>query len=120
MNVSITLKDFIMRDAFVKALKDVGYIKEEIFINGSTVSFRFNKPRTPQPNTRIEELDWITQRKNEILCDKYEEITKGYDNFPDKMKAIQNNSPEIYKKIINMGKSKELLSQFEKMKNNSN
>jgi hypothetical protein len=117
MNLSITLKDFIMRDAFIKALKGVGYSNKEIFINGNTVSLKFDKPKTSQPSTRIAELDRITQRKNEILCDKYQEITKGYDNFPDKMKAIQNQAPEIYNKIINIGKSKELFNLYEKLKN---
>jgi len=116
MDVSITLKDFIMRDEFIKALKNVGYLKNEIFINRTTVSLRFDKPRTQQPSTRIEELDWITQRKNKMLCDKYDEITKGYNNFPDKMNAIENKAPEIYNKIINIGKSKEIFNQLKKMK----
>jgi len=118
MDVSVTLKDFIMRDEFIIALKSVGYLKAEIFINGKTVSFRFNKPRTRQPSTRIEELNRISQRKNEILCDKYQDITRGYATFSEKMKAIKNNAPEIYKKIINIGKSKEVFNIFEKAKNN--
>ncbi|HEY5523892.1 MAG TPA: DUF4474 domain-containing protein, partial [Clostridium sp.] len=114
----ITLKDLIMRDAFVEALENVGYLSNEIFINGNTVSLNFDEPRTQQPSTRIEKLDWITQRKNRLLCDKYQEITKSCDNFPDKINAIQNQAPDIYDKIINIGKSKEIFSQYEKIKNN--
>ena len=117
MNLSITLKDLIMRDAFVEALKNVGYLENEIFINGNTVSLKFDEPLTQQPSTRIEKLDSITQRKNKILCDKYQEITKNYDNFPDKINAIKKEAPDMYSKIINIGKSKDVFSQYEKIKN---
>ncbi|PRR81058.1 DUF4474 domain-containing protein [Clostridium vincentii] len=120
MSLSITLKDLVMRDAFVEALKNVGYLNNEIIINGNTVALIFDEPRTEQPNARIERLDRITQTKNKILCDKYQEITKNYDTFPDKVEAIQNQAPDIYDKIVNIGKSKEVFRHFEKFKNNLN
>lgn len=116
MDLSITLKDLIMRDEFIKALENVGYLKDEIFIDKNTVSLIFHNPRTKQPSMRIEELDWITQRKNKMFCDKYQELTNEYHTFPDKMEEIKKKAPELYNKIINIGKSKEIFSQYEKFK----
>ena len=114
MDLNLTLKDKTMRNAFVKALKNAGYSQNEIIINGNTVGLKFDKPRTPQPITRTPEADWIIQRKNKLLCDKYEEITAPYDNFPDKMSAIRQQAPKIYEKIINIDKTKQLFGKYEK------
>ena len=117
MNLSITLKDLTMRNSFIKGLKDAGYSDNEIVKNGTTVTLKFEKTHTPQPFTRIKETDWIIQRKNELLCEKYQDITSPYDTFPDKIKAIQEQAPKMYEKIINMGKSKLLLETMKKLKN---
>ncbi|HRS22166.1 MAG TPA: DUF4474 domain-containing protein, partial [Clostridia bacterium] len=69
------------------------------------------------PITRIAGTDWLIQRKNELLCKKYQEITAQYDNFPDKMNAIRKQAPEIYDTILNgIGKTKQLFEVFEKIK----
>lgn len=117
MDLSITLKDQIMCNAFVEGLKKVGYSKKEITIRGNTVSLCFNEPRTPQPISRIAEIDLIIQKKNKLLCDSYKDITGPYDNFPDKIKALEEGSPEIYKEIINIGKTSLLFESYGKIKN---
>jgi hypothetical protein len=97
-------------------LKEAGYAKGEKFIDGNIVGLVFDKARTTQPFTRIAETDWLVQRKNELLCDKYQEITGPYDNFPDKMNAIREKAPEIYDAILNIGKTKPLFAVFEKIR----
>lgn len=116
MYLSIALKDANMRYAFVEGLKKAGYSEDEIFVEGNTIGLVFDEPRTPQPITRVSETDWLTQRKNELLCNKYQEITEGYDNFPDKMHAIRKQAPEIYDAILNIGKSKQVFEIYEKIK----
>ncbi|HYF83642.1 MAG TPA: DUF4474 domain-containing protein [Clostridia bacterium] len=116
MYLTITLKDAAMRKALVKGLMEAGYSKNEIFIDGTAVSLIFDEPHTPQPITRIAETDWLIQRKNELLCDKYQEITGAYDNLPNKMNAIRDQAPEIYDAILNIGKSKALFEIYEKIK----
>ena len=116
MDLSITLKDEIMRNAFLEGLKKVGYLEDEITVNGNIVSLNFNKPRTPQPISRTSETDLIMQKKNKLLCDNYQYITGPYDNFPDKIRAIQERAPEIYKEIINIGKTKHLFESYENIK----
>lgn len=115
MDLSITLKDEVMCNVFVKGLKKVGYLDNEITIMGNTVSLNFNSPRTPQSVSRTTETDWITQKKNKLLCDKYQEVTGPYDNFPDKIKAIEEQAPEVFKEIINIGKIKGLFKDYEKI-----
>jgi hypothetical protein len=117
MDLSITLKDEIMRNTFVKELMNVGYSEDEVIISGNKVALKFDKPRTTQPVTRTPEAEWVIQRKNKLLCDRYEEITGPYDNFPDKIKAIKEQAPKLYENVINIDKTKQLFNKFEKFIN---
>lgn len=116
MDIEITLKDEEMRDSFVEGLKKAGYKLDEIKVDGNTVQVKYDKPRTAQPITRTKETDWIIQRKNKLMCDMYKEITGPYDNFIDKMNAVKVQSPDLYEKIINMGKTRKLFETFESIK----
>ena len=109
MELNITLKNNTMCNAFVEALKNVGYSEKEIIITGNTVDLIFDKPHTPQPITRTPETDRITQKKNKLLCDSYNEITKVYDNLKDKINAIKKQSPELYEEIIDKAKLRSYL-----------
>ena len=108
-----------MCKAFVEGLKDVGYSEEkkDIIVNGKNVSIIFDKPYTKQPITRTPETDRIIQIKNKLLCDRYNDIAKVYDNFTDKINAIKNQAPEIYEEIMDKAK---LRSYLRSMKNPEN
>lgn len=116
MDISITLKDDMMCSLFLEGLKNTWYPENDISVNGYTVSFKFGEPFTEQPKTRIPETDSLIQRKNKLLCDKYQEITKPYDRFPDKIKAVQAQAPELIEEILNIRKSKQLLAMYEIIK----
>lgn len=116
MRVRITLKDHDMCRRFIKALKKIGYQEHDISTNGITVEFLFNKPHTPQPLTRTEETDWIIQRNNERICNRYQEITEGYGTWPEKIKAILEKEPFLYEAILSMGKTRKILKVFDKLK----
>ena len=116
MYLTITLKDENMRDAFVGGLKNAGYSERELTISENKVGLKFNKTHTKQPITRIKETDRIIQIKNQILCEKYQEITGPYNSFPEKMKAIKEQSTELYQLILHIGKTKQLFASFEKIK----
>ena len=116
VDLVITLKNEDMRNAFLKGLKRAGYLKDEIIVKGNTVGLNFDKTRTTQPISRTAKTDWIIQRKNKLLCDNYQDITKSYDNLPDKIKAIQEQAPDIYEKIINIGNNEHLFRIHEKIK----
>lgn len=116
MYLRIALKDEAMRDAFVAGLLKAGYLDDEVIISENTISLKFDKTHTQQPVTRIEETDRIIQMKNQILCKQYQEITGPYDTFPEKVKAIQEQSAELYESVLNVGKNKQLYLNFDKLK----
>jgi hypothetical protein len=106
MDINLTLHDEIMRDAFVSGLRNAGYTDQEFSIAGNMVNFVFDIPHSPQPITRTPEIARIIQRKNELLCDTYQEITKSSSNIHEKLKAIEEQAPEIYEKFLKIGKMK--------------
>jgi len=50
------------------------------------------------------------------MCDTYQEITGPYNNLLDKINATREEAPEIFRLAINIGKYKELLGEYEKIK----
>jgi hypothetical protein len=116
MHLSIAMKDAEMLNAFIEGLGKAGYSEENIFIEGNIVSLVYKQPHSPQPVTRTPETDWLIQKKNELFCSKFREITGGYNNFPEKMNAIREQAPEIYDAILHIGKNKALFEVYEKIK----
>lgn len=112
MDISITLPTVKMRDAFVLGLWNAGYPLNEFTRNGSTVSFTFDNPHTPPPITRIPSTDRLIQKKNALLCAKYQDITGSSNNLQDKVKAIKEHAPEMYAKVIRTSKSKPFYEMF--------
>ena len=92
MDISITLKDETMRDAFISGFRAAGYSDSDFHLVGNTVIFTFGIPRTPQPRTRTETTDWIIQRKNQFICDMYQDIRKSLDDIQDKVKAFDEQA----------------------------
>jgi len=117
VELSITLKDAPMCKAFVKGLKNTGYLEKQFKVTNNTVSLTFKTPHSPQPFSRIPETDSIIQQKNKLLCDKYLEITEPYDNFPDKIKAVQEQAPELFDEILKIAKIKLLNLDYETIMN---
>lgn len=116
LDLSITLRDRTMRDAFIKGLYEAGYSPEEIISYGTTVNLRFDKPKTPQPIARTAPTDWLTQRKNEFLCETYQEITAPYDTLLDKINAIITLSPGTYRQLNSFAKGKPSMAEYRAIK----
>lgn len=113
MNIKITLKDEVMLEAFLNGLRNAGYSDGQFIVAKNTVSLTFDTPHSPQPFTRTPVTDWIIQRKNELLCNKYQEITKPFTSFQDKVKAIEEHAPFMYENIIKIDKAKHPLGMTE-------
>lgn len=112
MDITITLHDVSMRDAFVNGLWNAGYPLAEFTRNNATVSFTFDIPHTPPPITRTPATDRMIQRKNQLLCERYQEITGTSNTMQDKVKAIEDQAPEMYAKLLKAGISKQLYEMF--------
>ena len=52
------------------------------------------------------------QRKNEYLCNVYNNITKQYKNYDEKINAVKKQSPLLYRQIMNIGRWKLMLSLY--------
>ncbi len=124
LDIYITFKNKQMRNAFLTSLIEAGYTDEEYGISGRTVAIRFDQPHTKQPYSRSPQTDMIVQRRNKTFCDQYNFITKSYSNIADKIMAVKEQSPELYKEILNIGKTLTLFDTYKKIKhyleNNSN
>jgi hypothetical protein len=116
MRIQVVFHDAGMCRSFIRAMKRIGYKEHEIRTNGITAEFLFDKPHTPQPLSRTEETDWIIQRNNERLCDRFQEITRDCGNWPEKLSAILEEEPLLYEAVVNVGKTRKIFKAFEKLK----
>ena len=113
MEVNITFKNSRMAQAYVDALKRAGYLEDDITVEGSKVSFIFDEPHTPQPLTRYKPFERLIQWKNKLMCDTYQEVTEGYNDINDKLNAIKEQEPKLYKKIMHLRKMNKLFDIHE-------
>lgn len=105
----LTLKDDEMLDAFLLGLQKAGYGRDEIIVSGRTVSFLFDRPRTPQPLTRQEATDRFVQRNNRHFCEIYQELTAQYETMSEKISVVREKAPELFSIMMMMGRSTGLL-----------
>ncbi len=117
MDIIMELYDRKMAMSFVEALKNVGYKDNEYKIQGNKVWVRFDKPHTKQPLTRTSFTDFIMQRNNEYWCTSYANLTSAYTDTLDKLEVLRNESPDMYQRIMAIGKSKEVFESYTKLKN---
>ncbi|MFA5602273.1 MAG: DUF4474 domain-containing protein [Bacilli bacterium] len=103
MEISLTFKNELMRDAFINGIKEKGY--KNINKYNNTVYFTFNKPYSKQPKTKNRLIKWIIQKYNKNNCKLYNKITKDYSNSLDKINYIRSIYPALYKELMNLGKS---------------
>jgi hypothetical protein len=108
MEISITLKNEIMRDAFLQGLKNAGYQDKEIKIVYNTIHLTFNKPHTKQSSNRNWLTTFIMQKYNQQNCNLYNSLTKDYNNSLDKINIIREKFPIMYTQIVEMGKNRQL------------
>lgn len=113
VDISIRFEDIDMARAFVRAMKKAGYTYDEITVNGKTVSFTFDKPRTPQPVTRTPDIVRFHQKKNKLLCTLYQAITKDQLTMEEKINAIQQSNPQMITDILGMGKTRQIFKKRE-------
>ena len=113
MDIKITFDTQEMCQAFLIGIEKAGYTADELTIHGKTVSFTFDEPRTPQPLTRNKYTDWLIQRKNEVLCKKYEQLTEANATMQEKFALIEVDAPELYQRILKIGHFKQSYSMYE-------
>jgi hypothetical protein len=112
MDITLDLYDRQMANVFAEALRKAGYKDNEYGIQGRRVYVRFSKPHTPQPLTRTSFTDFIMQRNNESMCESYNRLTESYTDTLDKLEIVRNESPNMYKQLLNIGKPKAVYDAY--------
>ncbi|KNY25368.1 hypothetical protein Bccel_0628 [Pseudobacteroides cellulosolvens ATCC 35603 = DSM 2933] len=116
MDIAITFNKEEMLYEFIKGLKNANYSDEEFVVKGNSIYIKFEFAHTSQPLSRIKQAEWIIQRKNEALCEKYIELTAGCMSMSEKLKVLKEQSPDLYKKVLNPGKSTAIFDVYKKIK----
>lgn len=116
MDIILDLLDRRMAYAFAEALMKIGYTNEEFGLNGRRVYVRFTKPHTSQPITRTKLTESIAQKNNRSFCDSYNKLTEAYTDTLDKLEIVRNEDPDMYGKILNMGKPRKVYEAYEQIK----
>jgi hypothetical protein len=113
VSATITLKDALMRDAFVAALTRTGYSERDMSVRGNAVSLVFAKPYTVQPATRTRFIVWFTQRKNRLLIREFKKLTGGRDNMYEILDLTREKAPRLYDRVLDMGRSQKVFGRHE-------
>jgi len=112
MDIEITFPNREMLIAFLDGFRKAGYNDYEYSIVGNTFSFTFDTPRTTQPKTRTPQTDRIIQEKNKLLCEMYQEITRGGATVKEKLRILKEEAPELYEKALKIGSNKQFFQVF--------
>ncbi len=116
MDILLDLYDKRMATAFVEALKKAGYNDKEYVLQGRRVTVRFDKPHTKQPITRTAFTDFLMQRNNESFCNSYNYLTEAYTDTIDKLEIVRKESPDMYNKVLSIGKPKAAFESYDRIK----
>lgn len=108
MDISLTLKDEAMLDAFVEGIRQTGYSNNEIEVNGNTVRIEFNKPHSSQPHSRTKDIEDFMQSYNKQNCELFRKLTGDYNSIASKLVVLQKKAPALYNSILNFGGPKRI------------
>ncbi|GHU40730.1 hypothetical protein FACS1894111_01850 [Clostridia bacterium] len=97
LDVEITLKNKMMRDAFLQGLYRAGYRNGELNMLGNTIWIRFLKPHTRQPLTRTRAFCALKQWENKRNCKWFARITTDCNDAYEKLMALKLRAPKLYK-----------------------
>jgi hypothetical protein len=120
MNISITLKDEKMKSAFIEGLWETGYSNHDIAVNGNTVRVVFDKPRSPQPQSRTKEIEDFMQSFNKQNCDIFQELTGDYQRTSSKLVVVHKQNPAIFNSILNLGGARKIPYKYGTLKKFNN
>lgn len=116
MDIILDLFDRQMAEAFIIGLQEAGYSEGEYAIRGRRVYVHFDKPHNQQPFTRNSLTTTIMQRNNQSYCNAYHQLTQSYVNTVDKLSFVKYQSPQMYNKIMSVGKPYQVFESYNTIK----
>jgi len=113
MEVGLKLKDRKMTDAFLEGLLQAGYGKSDYSVHGNTVELLFDKPRTPQPYTRMKSLgiETTSQIKNNALCSMFQKVSTG-DTSIERLLSLKEIDQHLFERAVSIGKPKNVYAMY--------
>ena len=84
-----------MQEAFVYALCDMGYSYTDISMVGTSVSVKFDIPKTVQPITQRGVQEELVQQMNENNCKFFNKVCEKYPDTLDKIEYIMALEPNL-------------------------
>ena len=109
MAAAITLKDRQCAKPLLPGCKMPGTAKRKTSSQTVTPSGCFFSPRAPAVNTH-RKMRRIMQWKNKLLCAAFNEVTGGLSGIAAKFAALKEQSPELYRQSLLIGKTSNYLS----------
>lgn len=100
MDVCICFPDECMEEAFLNALLDAGYTKNNISLCDKTICFEYCCPNNYKLNNRHKLIKCIAQIFNYINCCIYNFLTRFFTCTLDKLTFLRFMSPCLYRLII--------------------
>lgn len=108
MRTALVFRDYGLRDAFVAALRKMGYTDKELVSDSNFVQLTIGKPRTKQPLLRYGPICWLTMWRTRTLVRLYNKVTGGLKDVDVMLLKLQTTSPHLYQLAMNLGMQKNL------------
>lgn len=107
MKIQIVFPNFDMQNAFIRALYDLGYEKQDILVSGLGVVVYFGTPATKQPVRKWKLLRYIAMGNNRFFCRRYLKKTKCFENSLDKIDYLRFRYPVLAGIALHFSKATE-------------
>jgi hypothetical protein len=102
LNVSITFSNEELMEAFVAAVRTIGYRNHEVQIEDTTVSLLFSTPKSEPLLPRDTLYERYILWKTRVLCDLYRSHTTPFQTTVDRMLRLYFCYPWIFRKILSL------------------
>lgn len=112
MKAKIKFPDILMRNAFVNALRDLGYVEGEYTVFRNVVKVEYTKPHSKQPESQQEVSRALVQQTNKSSCKLYNFSTSPYSDTLDKLEYLKTAMPNLYKLFLKSLYSKAFYEGF--------
>ncbi len=103
LEVGIGFPNASMCNAFCDGLMQAGYTRKDFRVERNNVFFRFDKPRSKQPDFCKKGCRKRIMRRNRKNCRLYCKVTKDFQTTLDKITYIGYCFPRLYRAIVKVG-----------------
>ncbi len=109
----IVFPERAMRNAFLQALRSLGYQPHEFQADDLTVVVHFTKPHAKQPASQTGLQRQIAQDLNKSNCELYQTVTTPYTDTLDRLELLTRMAPNLFDFLLNSLYAKAFFEAFE-------